>query len=155
MQQQSYKYSSDHIQNKRKRLLRTYKSIKDHHGHTGTNRKNWQYFDLMDKLMHNNPAVIPPVIVSNGILEKTTSEGIKITETNQLEQSDTSEAERESLGQSSPTPPPKRKCTTDNVTALLKTVVAQSQKQHEEEMKERVKFNNLLEKLVNHVTGEK
>ncbi|KAK4887241.1 hypothetical protein RN001_003512 [Aquatica leii] len=76
MRAKAYTYSFDHLQNKWKSLMRTYKSIKDHHNKTGTNRKSLPYYDLMDEILSDNPTIVPPLLMTNGIVEQTTSDAI-------------------------------------------------------------------------------
>ncbi|KAK4887298.1 hypothetical protein RN001_003569 [Aquatica leii] len=142
MRPKAYTYSSDHLQNKWKSFMRTYKFIKDHHNKTGTNRKSGPYYDLMDEILSDNPTIVPPLLMTNGIVEQTSDAIDK-----EVGEGNTTETEGGS-GRSTP----KRK---NRESVLLKTILKQSQQQHEERLQKKKWFNNLLETLVEHITTKK
>ncbi|KAK5637773.1 hypothetical protein RI129_011134 [Pyrocoelia pectoralis] len=139
MNEHSYSYSWDQCQNKWKSLMRTYKSMKDHNNKTGRNRKHWVFFDPIDELMNDNPAIEPPILLHNG------------------------KSIGEMIGQSTESPQGSR-CSTPNkvtrkrqssaaIAELFETAIEQNKTQHDENLIEKRRFNDLLEKLINNITS--
>ncbi|KAF5294888.1 hypothetical protein FQR65_LT10686 [Abscondita terminalis] len=134
-----YAYTWDQIQNKWKSLIRTYKNVRDNNNESGRNRKTWQFFNELDELFAKNPTIEPPVFMHNGnvIVPKATS----------------STARDEGLNDdrstsSSPVACKKRKRNNSEINDLLQLAIEQNQKHHEEELNEKRRFNNLLERIV-------
>ncbi|KAF5289461.1 hypothetical protein FQR65_LT11834 [Abscondita terminalis] len=139
MQEFEYTYTWDQLQNKWKSMLRTYKSIKDHNNQSGRNRKNWDYFNKMDELLYGHPAIDPPILIHNGIqIKKIDDESTSKSET---------VSTPESSRASTPDKPRKRKAPTD-ISDMLTSLMQQNEKQHEENLKEKRRFNDLLETLI-------
>lgn len=42
-----------------------YKTIVDGHSRTGTGRRKWEFFDMIDELMAGDPAVVPLSTISS------------------------------------------------------------------------------------------
>lgn len=51
-----YDRSFQQCREKLKKLKSDYRSIKDHNGRSGSNRKNWRWFDQMDSIYGHRPA---------------------------------------------------------------------------------------------------
>ncbi|KAF5280754.1 hypothetical protein FQA39_LY17978 [Lamprigera yunnana] len=132
------------IQNKWKSLVRTYKSIKDHNSVTWRNRKTWTFFEKIDYLMAKDPTVEPPTVVHNGHLQ----------------------TPRVSTEEAAPldvdTPSSSGTITPEMGTRISKKENFQSYKKRlmkcytnkdmsQEEMKEKRRFNDLLEILINNL----
>lgn len=58
-------YSRDAVQcrEKVKKLKGEYRKIKDKHNKTGTGRKKWKFFDVLDSALGNKPATKPPLLI--------------------------------------------------------------------------------------------
>ena len=65
--------TSDQCQSKWKKLEQKYKDVKFHNSQTGNNRKEWEFYDLMEEVIGNNPKVVPVCTVSsmNDLQEET------------------------------------------------------------------------------------
>ncbi|XP_018360094.1 PREDICTED: trihelix transcription factor GTL1-like [Trachymyrmex cornetzi] len=48
-----------------KGLLKIYKDIKEHNSSSGRNRKRWEYFEVMNEMLHNKPEITPVATCSN------------------------------------------------------------------------------------------
>lgn len=152
----SYKFTWDQLQNKWKSLVRTYKSVKDHNGETGRNRRNWPYFEKMDRLLTNNPIVDPPVVMHNGqrIVRNINEIQATSSSTSQFSSTGFDLTSEEVDVDATATPritPGKRKRSKD-LYDLLHKAMEQSQKQYEEDLQEKKRFNDLLEILINNIS---
>lgn len=56
--------SYDKIDSKWKGLKKTYKKIKDDHNQTGQSRRYWEYYDVMNEILHKAPEITPPAVLS-------------------------------------------------------------------------------------------
>jgi hypothetical protein len=65
--------TGDQCQSKWKKLEQKYKDVKFHNSQTGNNRKEWEFYDLMEDVIGNNPKVVPVCTVSsmNDLQEET------------------------------------------------------------------------------------
>lgn len=54
-----------HCDTKWKGLLKMYKDIKEHNSKSGKGRKRWEYFEVMNKILHNKPEITPVVTCSS------------------------------------------------------------------------------------------
>ena len=63
MQNSGFEKSAEQCSAKIKKLSMEYRIIKNKHGKTGWGRKQWQYFEAMDKSLGHKPATEPPIIV--------------------------------------------------------------------------------------------
>ncbi|KAF5269722.1 hypothetical protein FQA39_LY08645 [Lamprigera yunnana] len=137
-----HSYSWDQIQNKWKSLVLTYKSIKDHNSATGRKRKIWIFFKKIDYLIAKDLTVEPPTVVHNGHLQTTrviTEEAAPLdVDTPSSSGTITSE-----MGKSSN----KNLKLQETVNEILE----QNERHHQEEMKEKRIFNDLLEILINNL----
>lgn len=134
-----YGYSWDQVQNKWKSLLRTYKSVKDNNNESGRSRKNWMYFDQMDRLLQKNPAIEPPVVIHNGKCTKS-----KLFE-NALDKTENTDDSNDSAKKSKVVKTKEGK----DMGEILLMAIEESKRQHEEDITEKRKFNALLEKIIN------
>ena len=50
-----------------KKLKGEYRKIKDHNNETGNNRKQWRFYDTMNKVLETRPASMPPVMIDTSI----------------------------------------------------------------------------------------
>ena len=50
-----------------KKLKGEYRKIKDHNNETGNNRKQWRFYDAMNKVLETRPTNMPPVMVDTSI----------------------------------------------------------------------------------------
>ena len=46
-----------------KKLRQEYKKVKDAHNQTGTDRKNWKFYDSVNDILGNRPATCPPIVI--------------------------------------------------------------------------------------------
>ncbi|KAJ8969146.1 hypothetical protein NQ314_001887 [Rhamnusium bicolor] len=53
------------VENKWKSLKRTYKNIKIKSAQSGSQRKHWEYFSVMDEILGLRPEISPQVVVSS------------------------------------------------------------------------------------------
>ena len=67
-----YDKTADQCNSKIRKLKLEYRKIKDSRNKTGTERKEWKFFDAMDAVLGHKPAIEPPVVVESGA-EATTS----------------------------------------------------------------------------------
>jgi len=67
-----------------KGLLKIYKDVKEHNTTSGKNRKRWEYFEIMNKILHNKPEITPVATCSS-------SKGLITHKSNKTDES-TSEA---------------------------------------------------------------
>ncbi|XP_028410979.1 uncharacterized protein LOC114533613 [Dendronephthya gigantea] len=56
--------TGDQCQSKWKKLEQKYKDVKLHNSQSGNNRKEWEFYDLMDDVIGNNPNVVPVCTMS-------------------------------------------------------------------------------------------
>ncbi|XP_031328584.1 uncharacterized protein LOC116159691 [Photinus pyralis] len=139
-----HNFSWDQLQNKWKSLVRTYKSVKDNNNRSGRDRSNWTYFEAMDHLLKKDPSIEPPITIHNGNINK---RAISPTSDNKPSEDGNESVESDS-GASTPERPPVKKTKHTDVKDLLLKAIENSQKQHEEEIVEKGRFNDLLEQLV-------
>ncbi|KYM93648.1 hypothetical protein ALC62_15750, partial [Cyphomyrmex costatus] len=48
-----------------KGLLKIYKDVKEHNITSGKNRKRWEYYEIMNKILHNKPEITPVATCSS------------------------------------------------------------------------------------------
>ncbi|KAK5644439.1 hypothetical protein RI129_005739 [Pyrocoelia pectoralis] len=144
MNKQHYSFTWDQVQNKWKSLVRTYKNVKDNNNETGRNRKTWIFFDKMDQLFAKNPAIDPPVVMHNGQRILKSLDDAPESSSQLLPR--TSAAHVSSDDDSGSTAKRQRK--SSDLNDILIRAIEQNQKQHEEDLQEKRKFNSLLESLI-------
>lgn len=165
MKQYGYDISWDRLQNKWKSLVRTYKSIRDNNNQSGRDRKNWTFYVQMDHVMATDPTVDPPVICHNGKtlrnvtnINKPSSSNLRNLTNMDKPSASTSLNETDHNlpeDQEQPTQPSKTKQKKqDNVRNLFRMAIEQQQKQHEEDLQEKRRFNELLSSLITSIRKE-
>ena len=63
MAEMGYERTADQCREKSKKLKMEYRKTKDKHSKTGTGRKQWKFFKMLDTVLGDKPATQPPVLV--------------------------------------------------------------------------------------------
>lgn len=58
-----FNQTSKQCQDKMKNLNQYYKDLKDGHNRSGHNRSDWPYYDLMDSVLRDRPAIRPRSVI--------------------------------------------------------------------------------------------
>ena len=67
MKAAGFNKTTEQCQTKIKKLRYKYKKIKDKHGKTGEDRKDWKFLEAMDAVLGHKPATKPPVVMESSI----------------------------------------------------------------------------------------
>lgn len=59
------KITPEQVDNKWKGFKKTYKKIKDHNNTSGSDRKQWEFFNAMDDLLGKKPEITPVAVCSS------------------------------------------------------------------------------------------
>ena len=67
--------NGEQCRGKIKKLRQEYKKLKDNHNLTGRGRKKWKFFESLNDILGNRPAMRPPVVLETFPLLDTQSRG--------------------------------------------------------------------------------
>lgn len=131
-----------------KGLLKIYKDIKEHNLTSGKNRRRWEYFEVMNEILHKKPEITPVATCSNmkGLtINKELSssdESIHVT-TDDPDDTDLKNADENK-------PNNKRKCSIYSTSFSKKRLrtVNIAERRHQEKMERQDKFLNCFEKYI-------
>ncbi|KAF5288145.1 hypothetical protein FQA39_LY15489 [Lamprigera yunnana] len=155
-----HSYSWDQIQNKWKSLVHTYKSIKDHNSATGRNRKTWTFFEKIYYLMAKDPTVKPPTVVHLQTTRVFTEEAAPFdvdtpsssgTITPEMGKSSNKNISNCAILITLQVHAFKKKRKLPELQEMVNEMLEQNERHHQEEMKKKCRFNDLLEILINNL----